>query len=262
MPNFINDFFENRGWLRIPQHNAQTNTLQVSGVDIINTAPKIYQLGGQPYPWEVPVGTVVKIDASCLSGAGARLHPIELVNDGIIWLPNGEQVLYSSYGNYTTPAATVTPPAIANTEKAFFSATKPTIPWQFIYLGMGIRIRSKSYKNDADTAASTFRIRFGTSTGDGNNNVVVQDFTAATASSEISFDNILRITALGDAGQAIFTVSGREKLYSTNTPANNYSGDKNTFFSTAAVNYVSLTHTINNTTGGAALLNFSVSLVP
>lgn len=34
MPNFINDFFENRGWLRILQHNSSTGRLQVAGNNI------------------------------------------------------------------------------------------------------------------------------------------------------------------------------------------------------------------------------------
>lgn len=34
MQNFINDFFENRCWLRIPQHNSSTGRLQVAGTNI------------------------------------------------------------------------------------------------------------------------------------------------------------------------------------------------------------------------------------
>lgn len=259
MSNFINDFFENRGWLRIPQYNAQTNTLQVSGVDIINTAPKIYPLGGQPYPWDVPAGTKVSFDPSVLSGFGKTLKPIEYVNDGEILMPDGEQILYSKYGSYPNPVETIT---TVSGENFFFGANSfLKIPYQLLYLGIGIRMRFVGYKYDSDTGKNYFRIRIGNSTNATSNTNVLQVETTTTNHEQI-VDVTMRVTGLGDASQASLTSTGIGKLFNSASATTDAAGTLATFYATSSDNYILLSTVANNVGAKSALINFSISLVP
>lgn len=227
---------------------------------------KIYPLGGQPYPEDVAVGTSILIDpGSCLSGAGMTACPIRLINDGTVWRPDGEQIMYSSFGSYASPVLSVAAQSPANTEVSFFPVgTRPLIPHLLFYLGIGVRVNFVAQKDaDAAATASTFRCRFGTSTGVTNNSILTQGFTGAAASQEMTFDRTLRITGLGEGGNGKFTTQSAAKLFTPATPTNdNSAGDFSLNFSAAADCYVFLNHAVNNTTSGAYLISFSISLVP
>ncbi|MBS0424625.1 MAG: hypothetical protein JSR71_09440 [Proteobacteria bacterium] len=222
--------------------------------------PQIYQLGGQPYPWDVPVGTVVGIDASCLSGgSGARLHPIELVNDGTIWQPNGEQILYSSYGSYSSPAALIT---TVSGENLFFSSNPLfKIPYGLLHLGIGMRIRFVCYKPDADTGKNYFRVRIGNSSVAVNNTQVLQ-VENTTTNHEQLVDVTMRVTGLGDAGQASLTSTGIGKLFTSAATSSDSAGTLATNYATSSDNYIVLSTLANNVGAKSSLVNFSISLVP
>lgn len=235
------------------------NVLYNNGSLIKIVAPYVYQLGGQPYPWDVPVGTEIMIDAtSSLSGIGETLIPLKFVSDGVVWQPVVEQALYSAHGTYAAPVATIG--ASNNSELAFMAGNLPVIPWDFYYLGLGIRFQAVMFKNDANTTGATFRIRFGTNVSNGSNIVALQ-FTSAAANSQISFDRTIRIGSLGIAGQASFTSAGAAKLYTSATTASDGAGDFSTLFSTAQSNWVTFSAQIN-AAATAALLSYKISLVP
>ncbi len=241
--------------------SGQIRSLE-SAAGVINV-PSVYPLSEIPYPWMVPAGTKILIDpATCLSGYGATSRLLEFVSDGVAaWIPVGEQVLYYVYGSYSSPADTVGAqnPAV---ETVFpMGGARPQIPFQFLYKGIGIRIRGTSFKNDADSAATLFRIRMGSNSATGSA-TVAQVQTGGAAASEVPFDVTARITTLGAVGTAKFTTPGSGKSNTSATQAANGSGDLGSFFSTNANNFIAFTSVPGNITATAALLDFQISLVP
>lgn len=232
-----------------------------SAAGVINV-PSVYPLSEIPYPWMVPVGTKILIDpASCLSGFGATLLPLKFISDGVVWRPDGEQVLYSVFGSYAAPANTLGAQNPAAETVFPMGGARPQIPFQLLYKGIGIRIKFTGMKNDADTAATLFRVRMGTNSATGSD-TVAQVQTAAAAASEIPFDVIARVTTLGAYGTAKFSTPGTAKLFSSATKAQNLSGDAGTYFSTTENNFVAVTSVPPNTTATAALRDFQISLMP
>lgn len=240
--------------------NGEIRSLE-SAAGVVNV-PAVYPLGGQPYPWDVPVGSKVLIDpASCLTGKNPTVCPIELINHGDVWAPNGKQILFSKFGSFASPAELLT---IASGENVFFaSANMPNIPSGLMYLGLGIRLKCVFYKFGADVNATTFRLRFGSSTNPTSSNILAQLFPGG-AGVDLPFDITMRVTALGDAGTATFTTTSMTKLATptaVNTGGGDYAGDRNTLFATSADAYFAF-----NTTGtvGAqsALVNYEISLEP
>ena len=259
MQNFVDGFFENRCWLNLVQYNASTGSYSVGGVDI---QQKIYTLGEQPYPWDVPVGTRIFIDPACLTGYGATLRPIELINDGEVWLPYGEQVLYSKYGSYASPAGSLVQAATPS-EAVFFNTNSwHKIPWKLMYLGLGIRIRIKGFKNDADTGSTTFRVRLGQTSTGAYGDVIVALQTSAAASHEMACDVVARITALGALTIGQFTTPGTQALVTSASKTINASADRKVVFSTNVDNYITLSSSAANGLSGAAIQYFIISLVP
>ncbi|MBS0424556.1 MAG: hypothetical protein JSR71_09090 [Proteobacteria bacterium] len=264
--NVIPQVYKNNFVKAVLDSNGNVDHLTCTAGDIDSSigAAKIYPLGGQPYPWETdkfPVGSTCRVDCSnYLSGLGKTKVPLEFVNDGEVLRPNGEQILYSKFGSYASPAALIT--TVSGENNFFTNDNLLKIPYQFMYLEMGIRIRFLGYKPDADTGGTTFRLRLGTSTQANNNNVMLQPTTASAANSEMSFDTTIRITALGDTSQAKCTYPGMSKLFTSATTTADSAGDKTTGFSTSAYNYIAINAIPANAGSQAALVNFAISIVP
>lgn len=224
-------------------------------------APKIYPLGGQPYPWDIAVGSKVLIDPAALSGLGKTTLPIELINHGDILAPNVEQILYQVQGSYANPAVLLT---LASGENGFFaSGSLLKIPKEFLYKDLGIRIRAKFFKFGADATSTTFRIRCGNSTLLGSNDNYGQVFPSA-ANSQVPLDVTIRANTLGATGAGIAVSDGITKL-ATNSVMNavggDYAGDRAANFSTVSDVYVALN--ASGTVGSqAALVSYIISLVP
>lgn len=222
----------------------------------------VYNLGEHPYPWDVPVGTRIYIDPTCLTGYGATLRPVELITDGEVWLPYGEQILYSAYGSYAVPVATDTQPATP-AERVFFGANSwHRIPYLLMYLGLGVRVRFTGFKSGADANATTFRGRLGQTSSGASGDIIVSSGVNAVALHEMSYDAVARINVLGGLTVAQFTTPGVSKLHTSNTPTNDLAADRKTGFSTTKDNFVTIS-TQGAVAGAVAnLLNFSISLVP
>lgn len=103
MPNFIDDFFENREWLRIPQHNSSTGKLQVAGTNI--------------YPYEFTKTAFGNLTSSDYAGVEVRVTDVHSTSAGVggvrfiggsSWVLTESQVYYSTYaaGVAAFPAAT------------------------------------------------------------------------------------------------------------------------------------------------------------
>lgn len=234
----------------------------IVGDSIIDIKPKLWTLGAQPYPWDVPVGTRIFIDPACLTGYGATLRPIELITDGEVWLPYGEQILYSAYGSYAAPVASDTQPATP-AERLFFGANSwHRIPYLLMYLGLGVRTRFVGFKSGADANGTTFRSRLGQTSSGASGEIIVSAGTSGTALHEMSYDATARINVLGALTVAQFTTSGVSRLHTSATPAADGAADRKTGFSTTQDNFITIS-TSGAVTGAVAnLLNFSISLVP
>lgn len=251
-----------RAALGIVQYNSITSLLQVNGKDIIYIKPKLYALDAIPYPWDVTVGTRIFVDASCLSGYGATLRPIELITDGEVWLPYGEQILYSAYGSYASPVGTDTQPATP-AERTFFGANSwHKIPYQLMYAGLGVRVRCTGFKTGADATSTQFRLRLGQTSSGASGDIIAIPATAATQLHEITGDTVARINVLGGLTTAQFTTIGVSKLFTTNTPTLDSAADRKTGFSTTQDNFVTLSTSTAAAGAVANILNFSISLVP
>ena len=264
MASWLDGFYDN-AWLKLARGKFTNNNLDylyINNNKVYINPGKIYQLGEQPYPWDVPIGTKILIDASCLSGFGKRLLPIELVSDGEVWLPYGEQILYSKFGSYASPAGALVQ-AAAPSEAIFFGPDSwHKIPYKLMYLGLGIRIRIKGFKNDADTGSTTFRIRLGqTSTGT-YGDVIVALQTSAAASHEMQADVVARITALGGLTIGQFTTPGVQAMVTSATKTTNAAEDRKVGFSTNVNNYIILSSSATNGLSGAAIQYFIISLEP
>jgi hypothetical protein len=203
-----------------------------------------------------------------LSGYGKTNVPIKLIADvdpdtpsNSVWRPSGEQILYSKFGSYASPADTLAAQNPAAEAVFSMGGSRPIIPYGLLYLGIGIRIQFKMYKNDADVAATLFRVRMGTNSTTGSD-IVAQVQTTAAAGHEVTFDVTVRVTTLGNTTVAKFTTPYVTKLFTSATKTNNGSNDVGTWFSTTANNYVAFTAIPPNITATAALINFQISLVP
>ena len=241
--------------------NNRLDYLQTNN-DIIDVKPKIYELGAQPFPWDVPVGTKVLINNNFLQGNGKSKLPLEFINDGEVWVPYQEQILYSNQGSYGVPVATVTQDS-GGAEKTFFSTGSwHKIPYQLMYNGLGIRVRGNFFKNDSDTAASTFRARLGQSSSYTSGDIIAAVTTSAAASHQIAFDVTARINVLGALTVGQFTTPGIQRLLTSNTIAGDSGSDRKSLFSTDKDNFVTLTTILANIGSSSAILRYSISLVP
>ena len=239
--------------------NVITDIVDKNNVSFLSN--KIYPLGSQPYPWDVKIGDRILIDASCLSGYGKSVLPLEFRSDGEVWVPYKEVVLYSKFGSYASPADTVGAQNPAGEVVFPMGGARPIIPFELLYKDIGIRIKFAGFKNDADTAATLFRVRCGSDSATGSD-TISQVQTSAAANHEVMFDVTIRVTTLGPAGTAKFVSPGSSKLVTSASKATNGSGDVGTLFSTTANNYVAFTSVPGNITATAALRDFQISLVP
>lgn len=263
MASWLDGFYDN-AWLKLARGKFTNNNLDylyINNNKVYINPGKIYQLGGQPYPWEIAVGSKVLIDPAALSGLGKTTCPIELISHGDILAPNIEQILYQVQGTYATPAVLRT---LVSGENGFFADDNLLkIPMLFFYQGLGVRIRALFYKAGADATGTTFRVRFGNSTKFGNNDNYGQVFPWA-AGSQVPLDITIRLAAMGGAGAGVATSTGITKLAAssvTSLVGNDYAGDRSTAFSSAADAYVALN--ASGTVGAqAALVSYIISLVP
>lgn len=261
MASWLDGFYDNRKWLGLVQRNPD-GKLVISNNSINITKPPTYIIGEQPYPWDVPVGTRIYIDPACLTGYGATSRPIELITDGEVWLPYGEQILYSAYGSYAVPVATDTQPATPAERVVFGANSWHRIPYLLMYLGLGVRTKGTLFKTGADANSSQLRIRLGKTSSGASGDVIAIGATNATALHAISCDSTARINVLGGLTTAQFTTPGVSKLFTSNTPAADSAVDRKSGFSTTQDNFVTFS-TFTGATGAVAnLLNFSISLVP
>ena len=264
MASWLDGFYDN-AWLKLARGKFTNNNLDylyINNNKVYINPGKIYQLGEQPYPWDVPVGTRIFIDPACLTGYGATLRPIELISDGEVWLPYGEQILYSAYGSYAYPVGSDTQPATP-AERVFFGANSwHRIPYLLMYLGLGIRTRFEGFKTGADANITYFRSRLGQTSSEASGDTIIGPGTSAVALSHIICDATARINVLGGLTTAQFTTPGVSKLYASNTLSADSAADRNTGFSTTHDNFVTIS-TSGAVTGAVAnLLNFSISLEP
>ena len=261
MASWLDGFYDNRKWLGLVQRNPD-GKLVISNNSINITKPPTYIIGEQPYPWDVPVGTRIYIDPACLTGYGATSRPIELITDGEVWLPYGEQILYSAYGSYAVPVATDTQPATP-AERVFFGANSwHRIPYRLMYLGLGIRTRFEGFKTGADANITFFRSRLGQTSSGASGDTIIGPGTSATALSHIICDATARINVLGGLTTAQFTTPGVSKLQTSNTLSADSAADRKTGFSTTQDNFVTISTNTSAAGAVANLLNFSISLVP
>ena len=247
-------------------YDQASKALYVNGSLIqFKSKPPLYSLSAKPYPSDIEVGDRIAIDAACLSGYGKAVLPIEFLNDGEVFVPDGEQILYSKFGSYASPAGSLVQ-AATPAEALFFGADSwHKIPYQLMYLGLGIRIRIKGFKNDADTGSTTFRVRLGqTSTGAYGDVIVALQTSAAVSheSHEMQADVVARITALGKLTIGQFTTPGVQAMVTSATKTTNAAADRKVGFSTNVDNYITISSSATNGLSGAAIQYFIISLVP
>ena len=264
MASWLDGFYDN-AWLKLARGKFTNNNLDylyINNNKVYINPGKIYQLGEQPYPWDAPVGTRIFIDPACLTGYGATLRPIELISDGEVWLPYGEQILYSAYGSYAYPVGSDTQPATP-AERVFFGANSwHRIPYLLMYLGLGIRTRFEGFKTGADANITYFRSRLGQTSSGASGDTIIGPGTSAVALSHIICDATARINVLGGLTTAQFTTPGVSKLCISNTLSADSAADRKTGFSTTQDNFVTISTNTSAAGAVANLLNFSISLEP
>lgn len=192
--------------LRIPRLSPSDGSPDylVSGEDIVDIKPKLWDLGAQPYPWTVAPGTEVLIDPACLSGCGATGAPVKLVRDRDVLLPSCEQIIYSAYAPYSSYVAQITGDP-TNAAVAFsLPGGNPKIPRLLLYKDLGIRVRA-SFKHASGATAPYLRIYFGNSNS--LSSQLLSDGWTPTAGDEMGFDVTARITKLGVSNAGAYTVT-------------------------------------------------------
>lgn len=178
--------------------------LIVGNDDIIDIKPKLYALGAQPYPWDVPVGTEIPIDPACLAGCGAVKTPIKLINDGEVLSPAGEQILYNTVAPYSSYVAQIAGDPAGGAVAISLPGGNPKIPVGLLYLGVGIRVVA-TYKHAGGASNPYLRVLFGNTNGILSTTLI--DGTAL-AGNEITFDATARITAFGSLATGKFLPNG------------------------------------------------------
>ena len=173
---------------------------------IIDIAPKLYTLGAQPYPWDVPAGTEIMIDPACLSGCGAVKTPIRLVNDGEVLAPDGEQILYSAVAPYSSYVAQISGDPTTSAVAINLPGGHPKIPAMLLYLGIGIRV-VVTYKHAAGATGPYLRVLLGNTAVSVSTSMLIDG--SAVISNEATFDAVARITKLGDNNTGLFLPNGR-----------------------------------------------------
>ena len=173
---------------------------------IIDIAPKLYTLGAQPYPWDVPAGTEIMIDPACLSGCGAVKTPIRLVNDGEVLAPDGEQILYNAVAPYSSYVAQISGDPTTSAVAINLPGGHPKIPAMLLYLGIGIRV-VVTYKHAAGSTGPYLRVLLGNTAVSVSTSILIDG--SATISNEATFDAVARIAKLGDNNTGLFLSNGR-----------------------------------------------------
>jgi len=208
---FWSDGFFNNPWLNFVRGkyvNSLIDYLHINNRDIIDIKPKIYDLGAQPYPWNIPVGSKAEIDPACLSGCGAVKTPIRLVNDGEVLIPDGEQILYNAVAPYSSYVAQITgDPTTPAVVAINLPGGNPKIPPGLLYLGCGIRVVA-TYKHAAGASAPYLRILLGNTAVSVSTTTLI-DGSVSAAGNEVTFDAVARITRLGGTGTGLFLPNGR-----------------------------------------------------
>jgi len=191
------------GWMT-PLINGVTDgsgnlTSLILGDNVIDVTPKLYALGAQPYPWDVPIGGEVLVDPACLSGCGVTKLPITLVSDGDVLRVDREQVIYSKYALYSSYIAQL---ATADTGDVAFSLPggNPKIPYGLLYLGIGMRIQA-SIKHASGATAPFARIYLGANGTVGDN--IVMGSTLPSGGGEATYDLTIRPVSLGSSGKFV-----------------------------------------------------------
>lgn len=246
-------------------YDQASKALYVNGSLIqFKSKPPLYSLSAKPYPWDLNLNDRISISADCLSGYGKATLPIEFRVDPTnqIFVPDNEQILYSKFGSYASPAGSLVQ-AATPAEALFFGANSwHKIPYQLMYLGLGIRIRIKGFKNDADTGSTTFRVRLGQTSTGASGDVIVALQTSAAASHEMACDVVARITALGALTVGQFTTPGVQAMVTSASKTTNSAADRKVGFSTNVDNYITISSSATNGLSGAAIQYFIISLVP
>lgn len=207
MASWIDGFYDNP-WLKFVRGKYVNNLidyLQVNNSDIIDIKPKSLILGTQPFPWDVVSGTKIQIDPICLSGCGKINKPIELISDGEVWAPCGEQILYSTYAPYSSFIGQITGNASGSAVAITLPGGNPVIPSLFTYLGMGVRV-IVTYKHAGGASAPYTRILFGNSNS--TSSVTLADGNVSASGDELTYDVIARITTLGISNAGKYTSFG------------------------------------------------------
>ena len=239
--------------------NDNTGEIDYLGTkaDIIDIKPKIYALGAQQHPWDIPVGNEISIDPACLSGCGAVKTPIRLINDGDVLIPNGEQILYNAVAPYSSYVAQITGDATTGIVVPInLPGGTPKIPPGLLYLGCGIRVVA-TYKHAAGASAPYLRILLGNTAVSVSTTTLI-DGSVSPAGNEVTFDAVARITKLGISGSGSFLPNGRAWKNTGESIATGAFVDKTC--STDLDFYVQLTCTPNNQT--INIQRLQVSLVP
>lgn len=192
MPNFIGDFFENRGWLGLVQRNSATGAFQSGGVDI--TGIPSYTFAGMPLATEAAVGSIIRIPASEFTHTSIPAWGMYLMTNGLIWLPAfGGQVLAEEWGSLAAPLASHDTDA----ETLFtLPGGTPNAPAGLILPGMGIEILAVFRDTGTHSAGGAINCRMGTSVPSGTNNTVVGFASGAAGTSfDVRISNEVRVSS-------------------------------------------------------------------
>lgn len=201
--DFPTGFFDNP-WLGLVRY--RNSGLQDSLGNSFDLDSSKYLLGAQPYPWDVPVGSEIRIDPECLSGCGKVKTPIRLINDGEVLVPAGEQTLYSAHAAYSSYVAQISGNA-SNTAVAIdLPGGHPKIPAGLLYLGIGIKV-TVTYKHAAGAFGPSLRVLFGNTAVSTETTTLING--AASTGNEVTFEAVARITKLGATSAGLFLPNGR-----------------------------------------------------
>jgi hypothetical protein len=208
MGNFIGDFFENRGWLRIPQHNSTTGGLEVSGTPISNS----FALATMPDAASVEAGSVISIPKTEFTNAGGMLGTgIKLESDGSVWLPyNGAQLFSQGFGSKASPLVSIAATGVETNASITLPNGNPVVPKELLRLGFKVRFQALVGKTSVSGGASTYSCHFGWSaTYTDNANIGYYTLTTGTDKT-ILIDTLGCVTAYASA--ASNTISGHRLI--------------------------------------------------
>jgi len=229
--------------------------------NLVSSQIPSYTWGYHPYPWDVPWGTEILIDPSCLTGYGSNTQGIKLRSDGTNWrFADRGQMIYGASSSIASPLVSGVAGA-AGDVSLLGSLAQPMIPAYMLYKGCRGVVKCQIRKTNAN---STFElvIRLGnTPAPDITTNQALFDLTGITNADKRDFwvEVEFVITAAGPYGVASMKVTN---WLTKNGSGTDVATDRGSTTTTVAPMYLNINIKAANASDTFALTDYSLELLP